>query len=82
MKFSFKKITNKYFYKNQDTINQKIEIFKKKIRRIPLKDIVSIDETGFWNNDNVNYIWGDDSQSELLIVKLATQVLQSRRVVR
>ena len=41
MKFSFKKITNKYFYKNQDSINQKIEIFKKKIRRIPLKDIVS-----------------------------------------
>lgn len=59
IKFSYKKISNQYYYKNDNSLQLQKEKFTNDIKNIDINNIISIDETYFYNNDNIEYAWSN-----------------------
>ena len=57
LKFSYKKINNKLFNKSLLSLKSKQRKFTKNIKKIPINNIISIDETYIYTNYTKNYGW-------------------------
>ena len=54
---TYKKIKKKKIYGNQKKLKNKIKNFKKKIKKININDIISVDEVSFDTNISAEYGW-------------------------
>jgi len=57
LKYSYKKISNKYYNKSLDTLKQKQQLFIDTIKDIDKNKIICIDETYIHSNYTTNYGW-------------------------
>ncbi len=62
LKYSYKKVNNKFYNKSLRTLKQKQQVFLKNIKNIDINKIVCIDETYFHSNNSKNYGWSKIGQ--------------------
>lgn len=62
LKYSYKKVNNKYYNKSVRILKQKQRQFLKNIKNININKIICIDETYFHSNNSKNYGWSKIGQ--------------------